>query len=261
MARALVTGGTGGLGRELLPRLAQAGYTVRVMSRRARPADADPAVEWARAALATGEGLGGAVADVDLVMHAASSPFRQTEEVDVRGTGRLLEAAAAAGVSHFFYISIVGIDRIPFPYYRHKLAAESLIEQGHVPWSALRATQFHTLIDRFLHALVRLPVALLPADLRFQPVDTGEVAERMVAAAADGPRGRLPDLGGPEVLTLGELARAWLKARGRRAWLIRLPLPGRAAAGFRRGDNCTPEHAEGTITWAQWLSRRYGGGV
>ncbi len=258
MPRVLITGGSGGLGHELVARFRQAGYTVRISSRRPAPPDAADGLEWAQASLETGEGLAEAVAGADLIVHAASSPFRRTQQVDVEGTRRLLDAAKEAKTPHFFYISIVGVDRVPLPYYRAKLAAEKLMEESGVPWSTLRATQFHTLIDRFLRSLVRLPVALLPKDLRFQPVDTGEVAERMLAAAAQGPSGRLPDLGGPEVHTSGELARAWLKARGKRVALVHLPLFGKAAAALRRGELCTP-NAGGTITWADWLARTYGG--
>ncbi len=258
MPTVLVTGGTGALGSELVPRFLAAGYRVRIMSRRPRPADTDPATEWAQADLATGEGLADSLASVDAVVHAASSPFRHTQAIDVEGTRRLLESAQAAGVSHLLYVSIVGIDRIPLPYYRAKLAAEALVDAGSVPWSILRATQFHTLIDRFLRSLVRLPVALLPLDFRFQPVDPGDVAGRIVQALAPAPSGRLPDLGGPEVLTFGEMARAWLRARQRRALLLPLPLPGRVASAFRRGYNTAPDHAEGRITWAEWLEGRYG---
>jgi len=257
MATVLVTGGTGVLGRELAPRLAAAGHTVRIMSRGARPAGADPALEWAQADLETGQGLDQAAAGAEVIVHAASSPRRRTWQADVEGTRRLLAAAAGAGTGHFFYISIVGIDRVPFGYYKAKLAAEKLIEEAGVPWSVLRATQFHTLIDMFLHMLVRLPVAVLPRDFQFQPIDAGEVAERMVQHLAGGPSGRLPDMGGPQVRSFGDLARAWLKARGRRALVLPLPLIGQTAAGFRDGYNCTPEHAEGRITWEEWLSQRY----
>lgn len=60
-------------------------------------------------------------------------------------TQRLLEAAKAAGVSHFYYISIVGIDRIKYAYYNAKLAAETAIEEGGVPYTILRAPQVQTL--------------------------------------------------------------------------------------------------------------------
>ena len=254
MTTILVTGGSGGLGSELVPRLA-AGHTVRILSRRPRPPSAT--TEWAQGELATGEGLAEAVAGVDMIVHAASSPFGKTRQVDVEGIRRLL-AAAAPATPHLFYISIVGVDRIPFPYYRAKLAAEKLVEESAVPYTILRATQFHTLIDRLLRNLVRFPVALVPKDLKFQVVDTGEVAETMAGYIFEGASGRLPDMGGPEVLSLGAMAREWLRARHRRALLFHLPLPGRAAAAFRRGLNCTDKGTQGAITWADWLRNTYG---
>jgi len=259
MPRVLITGGTGVLGRELAPRLAQAGYTVRVMSRRAAPAEGVQ-TEWAQAQIGTGEGLAEAVAGVDAIVHCASSPFRRTREVDVEGTRRLLESAKAAGVSHFVYISIVGIDRIPLSYYKAKLAAERLIEESGVPYSILRAPQFHTLVDQILRNLLRLPIGFYPAGFKFQPIDPGEVAERIVQQVGAGPGGRLPDIAGPEVRSAGELARVWLKARGKRRLLLPLPLFGKVAAGFRAGYNCAPDSKYGRITWAEWLSRRYGAG-
>lgn len=257
MPRALITGGTGTLGRELAKRLAAAGFTVRIMSRRDRSPDDDPAFDWARALLGTGEGLAEAVAGADLIAHCASSPFRDSVNVDVRGTERLLQSAQEASVSHFLYISIVGIDRIPLGYYSRKLAAERLIEESGLPWSILRATQFHTLIDMQLRALLRFPIGLVPTDFRFQPIDAGEVADRMAEYAGQGPSGRLPDIGGPEVHTLGELARQWAEARGLRRRVIRLPLPGRIAAGFRQGLNCVPDSSYGEVTWGDWLRAKY----
>src|SRR3990172_8391245 len=176
MSRVLITGGTGGLGREAAPRLAGAGATGRGMSRRAAPAEGAP-TEWAQAQIETGEGLAEAVAGVDVIVHCASSPFRRTRVVDVEGTRRLLEAAKAAGVPHFVYISIVGIDRIPLGYYKHKLAAERLIEESGVPYSIQRAPQFHTLVDQIMRNLLRFPVGLYPAGFKFQPIDPGDGCE------------------------------------------------------------------------------------
>ena len=257
MSRVLITGGTGVLGSEVARRLAQAGYTARVMSRRAAPAEG-AGTEWAQAQIGTGEGLAEAAAGVDVIVHAASSAFRRTREVDVEGTRRLLEAAKPAGVSHFVYISIVGIDRIPLPYYKHKLAAERVIEESGVPYSILRAPQFFTLMDDIFRNLLRFPVAVYPAGFKFQPIDPGEVAQRMVEAVEAGPGGRLPEIAGPEVHSAEELARAWLKARGKRRLLVPLPLFGKVAAGYRAGHNCAPESEYGRITWEEWLGRRYG---
>ncbi len=258
MSAVLVTGGTGDLGGKLVARLVDGGHTVRVLSRRQRPADADARLQWAQGDMETGQGLAGAVAGADLIIHAATGAA-QRPRADVEGTRRLLEVARAAGTPHFFYVSIVGIDRIPLGYYKAKLACERLIEESGLPWSNLRATQFHSLIDRFLRILSRLPgLLILPGDVKFQPIDAGEVADRMVEYAARGPSGRLPDLGGPEVLTFGEMGREWLRIRGKRALVLPLPLFGRTAEGFRRGYNCTQDGEHGSITWSDWLARRYG---
>ncbi len=109
-----------------------------------------------------------------------------------------------------------------------------------------------------LRALLRFPIALLPTDFRFQPIDPGDVADRLRDHATEAPAGHLPDLGGPEVHPLGELARAWAEIRGLRRRLIRLSLPGRVAAGFRRGLNTTPDNRYGKITWGHWVRKRYG---
>lgn len=257
MSRVLITGGAGVLGGALRPRLLIAGHSVRITSRRPAPPDADPSVEWAQASLETGQGLPEALKGMDVVVHCASSPFRRTKEVDVEGTRRLLDAARQSGLAHFFYISIVGIDRIPLPYYKAKLAAERLIEESGVPYSILRTPQFYTLLDELFRALLRFPAGFYPAGFRFQPIDPGEVADRIVEAIAQGPGGRLPDIAGPEVLTADHLARDWLKARGRKRLLLPLPLFGKIASGFRAGHNCAPDARYGKITWAEWLRRKY----
>jgi len=257
MARILVTGGAGALGHELVSRLAKSGERVRVMSRKSRPTTLPPEIEWARADLGKGTGIGKAVADVDSIVHCASD-FLASGKVDVAGTKHLLEAARAAGVSQVFYVSIVGIERNPFAYYQNKLKAEVLVRESGIPWSIQRAAQFHPFIDMILRAGVHWPFALLATDFQFQPMDISEVAELMLPRLAAGPSGRLPDMGGPQVRTLGDLAAHWLAARGLRRPIVHLPLPGRTAAAFRRGYITCPDHNDGTITWEEWLQETYG---
>jgi uncharacterized protein YbjT (DUF2867 family) len=260
MTRVLITGGRGSFGRELTPRLLKAGYTVRITSRSKPTTHEPPNLESAQLDLRTATDLTDVLAGVDMLVHAASDPFH-TQEVDVLGTARLLEGARAAGVRHFVYISIVGIDRIQFSYYQQKLAAERLVEQGAVPWSILRVTQFHSLIDRVLQPLKRIawsPVFLLPKDLQSQPIDEGEVAHRFVEIINAGPGGRWPDIGGPEVLRLGEMATTWLAQQGLSRPVLGLYLPGKMAQGLRQGRNTDRSARYGRITWQEWLAARYG---
>lgn len=252
MSAILVTGGTGTLGRALVPLLTTAGHRVRVLSRRPRPASTEPG-GWATGDLRRGEGIPAAVAGADVIVHCA------TGRGDVAAARNLISAARSAGGPHLVYISIAGIDRVPFAYYKSKLATEQLIIGSGLPWTVLRATQFHDLILRLFTAQARLPILLLPAGFRFQPVDAGEVAARLAELSAAQPAGRVPDLGGPEVRTLTSLAGSYLRAAGRHQRLLPVPLPGAAAAAFRRGGHLAPEHAAGQVTFEEFLARRLGG--
>ncbi len=253
MQHILVTGGAGRLGRLVVKHLSAAGYPVRGMSRRASPGEDWPGVEWKQADLVTGVGLAEAVQGMDVVVHTAG---KGTWQVDFEGTRRLLEVARQAGVSHMVFISIVGIDKVPYAYGKAKLACEDLIEHSGIPWSILRATQFHYGIDLLLRFLTRLPlVALIPTDLPLQPVAEEEVARRLFEIVQAGPSGRLPDMGGPQVYTSGELARIWLKQRGMHRAIIPIFLPGKMARALRQGGNTCPQQATGTVSWEAWLQQ------
>jgi len=258
MKKVLVTGGTGTLGSRVVKKLITMGYTPKVMSRNRQPTHLLADTEWVQVDLDTGQGLVEAVHDIDVIVHAASNPFHP-QKTDTVGTKLLLEAARNGGVDHIAYISIVGIDRIPFPYYQQKLAAEEMIKSSGIPWSILRATQFHPFIDLLLNAATKLPlVAILPTDFKFQPIDVNEVVARMCEIVATGLRGRLPDLGGPEVLTVSELARTWLSLRGMHRVLLPLWLPGKVAHGFRHGyHTCPDKPLRESITWREWVQKKY----
>jgi uncharacterized protein YbjT (DUF2867 family) len=244
----LVTGGTGVLGRRVVVRLRGAGRDVRVFSRSARPGTF-------AGDLATGEGLGAAVEGVETVIHCASSPSR-ARRVDVEGTKRLLRVADRAGVSHLVFVSIVGVDRNPYyPYYRMKLETERVVERSPVPWTILRATQFHGFVLRQIRFLELGPVALAPEGFLLQPIDAGKVADRLVELAFSAPSGRVPDVGGPEVRTFADLAHSYQKVSGRQSRLIEVPLPGRTARAFRQGAQICPDRRYGTIGWEEFLRR------
>jgi uncharacterized protein YbjT (DUF2867 family) len=262
MDTVLVTGGTGHLGRDLVARL-KGSYRVRVL---ARSPGSDPDVEWVPGDLATGEGIANALAGSQTLIHAATlSPaarrgyfvpkdlWSSPTEVDREGTARLLEGAAAAGVGHFVYVSIVGIDRPRVPYLRRKLEAENLVRSGPIPWSIARATQFHWLMDRLLGRMSRLPVVPLPSNLPMEPVDTTDFADYLVQCVRNGPSGRLADFGGPEVLTLAEAFDQWRQTRAR--WVRTLPfsLPRSLRDGAAAMSLTGPGSRRGIVTWSDWL--------
>jgi uncharacterized protein YbjT (DUF2867 family) len=245
----LVTGGTGVAGRALSARLADRAQ-VRVLSRRPGQPAAVPGD------LETGEGLAAAVAGVDVIVHCASAADYRQPQRDVAQARRLLAALGSAR-PHLVYISIVGVDRVRFGYYRAKLATERLIESSGLPYTILRTTQFHDLVLLFLMQLARGPVAVAPRGFRSQPVDVGEVADRLAQLALGEPAARVPDLGGPAVESVEEMMRTYLSAISSRRPVLRLPLPGRAAADFRAGGHLPgPDATRGQRTFADFLAPR-----
>ncbi|MFF3312545.1 SDR family oxidoreductase [Streptomyces sp. NPDC002952] len=244
MSTILVTGGTGTLGRLVTERLRAGGHEVRVLSRHAQPYAVD--------LRAGGPGLDAAVAGVDTIVHCASAP-----RGDEQAAAHLVAAARKAGVPHLLYISIVGVDAVPLGYYRSKLAVEKLVEESGLGWTILRATQFHDLVVRLLDGLSKVPVLLLPAGVSDQPVEVSEVADRLVELAVGAPAGRVEDMGGPEVRTFPSLARAYLRATGKRRPMVGVRLAGKAYRGMRAGGHLTPEHAVGKGTFEEYLARRF----
>ncbi|BCJ38107.1 nucleotide-diphosphate-sugar epimerase [Actinocatenispora thailandica] len=243
-----MTGGTGVLGRALVERLKDRAE-VRVLSRR----EGLPTGS-VRGDLETGIGLAQALDGVDAIAHCATSADYRHPERDVAQTRRLLDER---GDRPLTYISIVGVDRIPFGYYRAKLNSELAIAQSGAPWTVLRTTQFHDLVLRFLRPLTRPPVAVVPK-LTVQPVDVGEVAGRMADLVLGEPAGRVPDMGGPEVTSLPELMRTYLSVTGLQRRMLQVPvrLPGRVMAAFRDGAHLAPDHPDGRVTFAEYLESR-----
>lgn len=249
--RVLVTGGRGTLGSELVPRLQQNGYRVRITSRQTRPDNLGAGLEWAQASMEASKGWDAALADVDTVVHAATSPFKRG--ADVEGTRRLLGHAAQAGVGHIVYISIVGVDKKDWFYYEDKFESEQLIAQSGIGFSILRATQFHDFIHRLLDEMfLRLPIGFLPRNWRMQPIDTGEVADLLLDVVQRGPGGHLPEVGGPEILDFGEMANVWMDVHGRRP-VIRVPFPFLMGRAFTTDHVLTPQRRVGQRTWRQWV--------
>jgi uncharacterized protein YbjT (DUF2867 family) len=246
MGNVLVTGGTGGLGKKLVPRLLAKGHTVSITSRDASSA-APEGVTVHGVDLRSGTGLAEAVAGVDTIVHAATN-IRGKKKVEVGGAEHLLAAIGDAR-PHLIYVSIVGVDQHHYGYYRAKWAAEQVLEAGEVPLTIQRATQFHTL----LHRLLSLPVSGLPYGSTFQPVDVGEVADRFAELVDGPPVGRAEDLGGPEVLNIDELLGAWAEVFGSRPRFFTLPATGKAFRDFGKGLQTAPDHKVGTITWKQFL--------
>lgn len=242
-----MTGAAGVLGRHVVRLATERGLSVRRLSRTPRPGS-----EWTVGDVATGEGLAAALVGVGAVIHCASNP-RSHAETDVTGTANLMRAANGC---HVVFPGIVGADVIPYGYYRSKTAAENALESSGAPHTIQRYTQFHALLWAMLGSLIRLPVVPVPNDTRFQVLDAAVAARHLVDAALAPAAGRLPDLGGPTVYDVKDLARSVVAAHGRKRKVFGVNVPGLVGAAFRAGGNLTPNRDESGMTWNEFVAAR-----
>lgn len=243
----LVTGGSGTLGTPTVELLLAAGRDVRILSRK-------PGQDHAVGDLNTGDGLTAALEGVDTVLHLATS----TGAKDVAQAQRLVDACKAAGrVTHLLFISIVGVDTVPYSYYRAKFDSEKVIENSGIPFTILRATQFHEFIELFLHVQRKLPV-IFGLNVPDQPIAAREVARRLVELVEAGASGRAADIGGPEQLHLHEAIDTWQRAAGTRkpVWTLHLPL--KFLKAMRAGQHMTAMPGYGKQTFAEFAALKAG---
>jgi uncharacterized protein YbjT (DUF2867 family) len=243
----LVTGGTGRLGRSVVALLVDAGHDVRVLARHQR--DTQPQVTFFTGDLRRGEGIDPAVRGAGVIIHCATSTKGDAEAT------RNLVAAARAGSPHFVQPSIVGIDAMAaWGYVKTKLKVERIVENSGLPWTILRVTQFYNYCFENSRKLAKFPlVAPVPGGFGVQPVDSREVAARLVELALGEPAGRALDMSGPEVSSWKDLFRSYLAATHQRKWVVPMPVPGSKAV---RGGALLPPpgHSEGARTWGQFLA-------
>jgi uncharacterized protein YbjT (DUF2867 family) len=244
--RIAVIGGTGTLGRHVCAELAARGHEVRATGRSSPDFPVD---------LTTGDGLSAALDSCIAVVDASNATSaKRAAQVLVEGSRRLLAAEQRAGVGHHVCISIVGCDRVPMGYYKMKVEQEGVVRHGGVPYTIVRATQFHELAAAALGAAGKYRVLPVPR-LQLQTVAAAEVA-RVVADVAAGPPGRdQVQVAGPEVSSARDLARTWRSVKRRPALLVPVPVPGKLGRALRDGA-LTADDADvlGEITFADWLA-------
>lgn len=246
----LITGATGTLGRRVVGEATEAGHSVRALSRKSHVGYTG--IDWAKGDLLTGDGIGAALDGIDTVIHCAT---QGTGGKDVVSANTLISAARRAGVDNIIYVSIVGIDRIPMGYYKAKLRVEEALIASGVGHTIIRVTQFHDLIET-IFAIQRFSPALFAIrGARFQPIDTREVATKLVSLIDAGPAGRVDDIGGPAVHDHDGLGRMYLASRNSRRRVLALPLPGAIGEGLKSGANLAPTNPVGKITFAQHLAQ------
>ena len=243
IARVLVLGASGFVGRSVCARLASRGIAIRALTRgllKARPLRVIPSLEIVAGTPHDDADLARALDGVDAVVNLVGilhqsrrEPF---EKVHVDLPRRLARACRAAGVRRLVHMSALHAGRDgPSQYLRSRGRGEdALREEGAgLAVTILKPSVIFGRDDSFLNlfaGLVRpLPVVpLAGAGTRFQPVWVEDVA-RAAAACLDDTRtfGKSYDLCGPGVYTLADIVRFVAGMLGRSRLIV--PLPGWAA--------------------------------
>ncbi len=211
MMRIAVAGATGRIGTLTIAALEAAGHQPVPVSR-ATGADAY-----------TGAGLDAALRGADAVIDAINnSSQNEAEIVDFFGTttANLQAAEERAGVRHHVLLSIVGVDHgQKVPHYAGKREQERLVTRGSVPWSIVRATQFHDFAAMVAEWTARDGVATI-APLLVQPIALGDVADVLAEVAAGPPLRAVIDIAGPQTQDLVDMARRTFAVRGQDITLV-----------------------------------------
>jgi uncharacterized protein YbjT (DUF2867 family) len=213
----LVAGGTGRLGSRLVQRLTDGGQQVRVLTR--DPSKSAPGLAASGVHLVAGDvrkpdSLTSAMAGIDTVVsavHGFAGPGHVSpRSVDRDGNLNLLAAAKESGAA-FVLVSIVGAaadHRMEL--FRMKAIAEEAVRDSGLPWTIVRATAYAELYLELLRRSAGKsghPLVFGRGDNPVNFVAVDDVAAVVAVAVSDpGVRGRTLEVGGPENLTLNQLA-------------------------------------------------------
>lgn len=192
-----IVGATGQIGSQLVPLLTAAGHHVTAASR-------DSGVD-----AAIGSGLDAALGDADAVIDVLNSPTTEDDAALAFFTAtssNLTMAAKKAGVGHYVLLSIVGVDALQGGgYLRGKVVQEKTVADSGLPYTIVRATQFHELTELIAGSLVTDGQVHAP-DALIQPIASAEVAAVLARIATEPPADGVHDVGGPDTLTFAEMA-------------------------------------------------------
>jgi uncharacterized protein YbjT (DUF2867 family) len=240
----------------------ETGHTVRVLSRHLpSPGSSkhhDGATYFA-GDVTTGDGLAAAVAGSDVVIDCLEGQFGKARKQFAAGGARLARAARDARVGKAVVLSIINCDRSTYPYYVSKATKERVYADSGLESVVVRATQFHSLVAMVFGAGSRLGLIPVFKGVRFQTIAPADAARAVLEAAVEPAQGaghHVLTVGGPEVLSMEELAASWKAATGARGRPVRVPLPGAMGRYLRAGLNLAPEQKYGRETFVSWLENR-----
>jgi len=231
---ALVAGGTGFVGRALLPHLVDAGFAVRATTRRVSEAPPVEGVQWQACDIQDPAGLELALRDVEVaffLVHAMGRGESDFAEAEQRAAREFREAAGRLGVKRIIYLGGVAPAGKPSEHLQSRLRVGELLREGPVPTLELRASMIignGSISWQIVRDLaLRLPAMLLPSwtDSRTCPIDIEDVITALLCAAASPlPESNWYDIPGPETLSAREILLRVAALRGRHLPNLRVPL-------------------------------------
>ena len=243
----VIIGGTGLIGSKLVTKLREHGHE-------AVPASPDTGVNTL-----TGKGLADVLKGASVVVDVSNSPSfdeKAVMEFFTTSTRNILKYAAAAGVTHYVALSVVGTERIPdSPYLRAKNAQENLIKGGGIPYSIVHATQFFEFIKRIADDATEGTTVRLPPVL-FQPMAADDVAKAVARVAVGTPLNGMVEVAGPEAFRFDELIREALRARNDSRSVVADPHAQYFGAALGERSLIPVDGARlGEIRFQEWLRR------
>lgn len=247
MSNILITGGTSNLGKSLVKLLTDLDIEHTIGSRKNTSGSKNIVIMD----LLENKGIKAAVQGKDIIFHLATDMKKDTQV-----TENLLKAIGTNRDIHLVYSSVVGIDKVPLGYYKQKLASEDAIKKSGIPFTILRATQFHQFINQIISTLLKFPIGLLPKRVISQPIQTELVAAELYRLALEKRFGKTYEIGGAEVSTLEQMAHEWMQKTGKKRWIINLPLWGALGKTLKDGSLTTEKKQPDSLRWRQWLNKQ-----
>ncbi len=254
-----VLGGGGFLGRYVVQRLLARGARVRIAQREPRaatflkPLGGLGQTQFVAVDVRDPASVARAVQGSDAVINLVGA-FDNMQAVQADGAGHVAAAAKAAGVATLVHVSAIGADRESASAYgRSKGDGEAAVRGAFADAAILRPSIIFGREDQFINrfaAMIRMApvVPVIAPNAKFQPVYVGDVADAVVAALGRDAAGKIFEVGGPQVLTMGELLRWIANATGRSPLFVDVPdfVASTLASGFGWAPGAP-------ITKDQWL--------
>lgn len=250
--RIAVIGATGQTGRLVIERIARSGHEVVAISRGGVAVPG--AVDAIAADVVTGEGLGGAFDECDVIVDVLNTKNFLDTRIFTIGAKNIIAEAERDGVGRAVVLSVVGAEHSNFQYHQRKVEQERIYRASALDATIVRATQYYSFLTSFFEngsTVGAIPVFL---GARFQPVAVEEVADLIATTAVNG----LGDaeIAGPKVWVSRELAKAWQTETRARGVIVNGPFPPKLLDFFRSGENLSDTAMQGAVTFQEWLSAR-----